>query len=205
MDEARWLRCTDPGPMLELVRGKVSERKLRLFGCACCRRLFPLFTDPRGPAAVEVVEHYADGLASRTEMAQAEQAASDARGLTLGQAFGQQTEPQGQPRSWVGVCTSWAAYVLTNVPDTDAGQTVWEDTKEAAEWAHGGFHGRVRKQKQAQADLLRCIVGNPFRPPAFDGMANLGRAQPRPRNLRGPALGRPADPGRCFGRGWLRR
>lgn len=29
MTEADWLRCT--GPMLDFVRGKASERKLRLF------------------------------------------------------------------------------------------------------------------------------------------------------------------------------
>src|SRR3712207_1024524 len=29
--EAEWLACDDPRPMLEFLRGKASERKLRLF------------------------------------------------------------------------------------------------------------------------------------------------------------------------------
>jgi hypothetical protein len=63
--EAEWLACDDPAPMLEFLRasGNVSERKLRLFACAWCRR--------RGwdghrdwyviEVAVNAAEKYADG------------------------------------------------------------------------------------------------------------------------------------------------
>src|SRR6516164_7753143 len=37
MTESEWLAATDPEPMLAFLRGKASERKLRLFACACCR------------------------------------------------------------------------------------------------------------------------------------------------------------------------
>jgi hypothetical protein len=34
MTPEEWERCTDPAPMLEFLRGKVSDRNLRLFACA---------------------------------------------------------------------------------------------------------------------------------------------------------------------------
>ena len=64
MTEAQWLACTDPTPMLAFVGGRVSRRKLWLFGCACCRRIRPL--PPQ--ASREAGESYADGLAPHAEL-----------------------------------------------------------------------------------------------------------------------------------------
>jgi hypothetical protein len=56
MTEAEWLACKDPTPMLKFLRGKVSERKLRLFACGCCRLVWYLLTDERSRKVVEIVE-----------------------------------------------------------------------------------------------------------------------------------------------------
>src|SRR3712207_6387854 len=37
MDEARWLSCDDPRKLVEWLRGKTADRKLRLFACAFWR------------------------------------------------------------------------------------------------------------------------------------------------------------------------
>jgi hypothetical protein len=61
MTEAEWLSCTDPTPMLEFLRGKASDRKLRLFGVACCRRVPSLFPDEQSYNALDLVERFSDG------------------------------------------------------------------------------------------------------------------------------------------------
>src|SRR5436190_21674746 len=61
MNEREWLTSIEPTPMLGYLRGKASERKLRLFAVACCRRVWHLLPDERSRKAVEVSERYADG------------------------------------------------------------------------------------------------------------------------------------------------
>jgi hypothetical protein len=61
MTETEWLCCEDPTPMLEFLRGRVSDRKLRLFGCACCRRIWHLLPDEGCKEAIKRAESYAEG------------------------------------------------------------------------------------------------------------------------------------------------
>jgi hypothetical protein len=60
MTEQDWLQATDPRPMLEFLRGKVSVRKLRLFAVACCRQNIHLFNTESIHRAIEVAERYLD-------------------------------------------------------------------------------------------------------------------------------------------------
>ena len=62
MTELEWLTCADPRPMLDLLRGKGSERKLRLLACACCRRIWQQLADNESRTLITVAEEYADGL-----------------------------------------------------------------------------------------------------------------------------------------------
>src|SRR5437764_8207308 len=61
MTQAEWAACDDVGPMLEFLRGRASDRKLRLFGVACCRRIWHWLTNERGRKAIELAERFADG------------------------------------------------------------------------------------------------------------------------------------------------
>jgi hypothetical protein len=68
MTEAKWLACTDPEPMLDFLRGKLSERKLRLFACACCRQVRPFSQEENYRRALETAERHADGQATEAEL-----------------------------------------------------------------------------------------------------------------------------------------
>jgi len=60
MTEQEWLECTAPCPMLDFLEGKLSDRKFRLFACACCRAIWHLLTDDRSRNAVAASEEQAD-------------------------------------------------------------------------------------------------------------------------------------------------
>lgn len=71
MTRAEWLESTEPCSMLEYVlKGKLAERKLRLFSCACCR-----IRNHANPLdgiedLIDLAERCADGLATRREVAE---------------------------------------------------------------------------------------------------------------------------------------
>jgi hypothetical protein len=139
MMESEWLACDDPQPMLEFVRGKVSDRKLRLFACACCRAVWDKLTDSRSRQAVELAERYANGLATEEELRSARLQATAA----------------WKPLNDHDLST--IAMQAEECCDLSAA--------DAAAFAVGRepFPGPA-----AQAALLRDLVGNPFRPVALD-------------------------------------
>jgi hypothetical protein len=84
---ADWWTLDDPGRMLLELRRELKQRKLRLFGCACCRATGVLGYAPACRAVVEVAERFADGRASAAELADARRAA--------------RTGPAGTALSWL--------------------------------------------------------------------------------------------------------
>jgi hypothetical protein len=58
--ENTWIRCADPDKMLEYLQGKISQRQMWLFGCACCRRIWSKLSDI-GRNLIEATETLADG------------------------------------------------------------------------------------------------------------------------------------------------
>jgi hypothetical protein len=68
MNEAEWLGCGDPYRLLLALGRRADGRKLRLFACACLRRVVRRDGDLVG---VESAEQYADGLASPEQLRRA--------------------------------------------------------------------------------------------------------------------------------------
>ena len=78
MTEAEWLTCGDPQRMLASLRREwekgseyyiVSDRKLRLFACACCRMVWDRLEGIHD--LIDVAERYANGLATSKERGRA--------------------------------------------------------------------------------------------------------------------------------------
>lgn len=66
MTREEWLACKDLAAMFADRRGnQVSERKLRLFACGCCRRVWRLLADDRSWRMIEVIERDADRQGNR--------------------------------------------------------------------------------------------------------------------------------------------
>jgi hypothetical protein len=63
MNSETWSEHSDVRQMLLFLRGKTSDRKVRLFAVACCRTMEPLLADESLREAVEIAEQYADGAA----------------------------------------------------------------------------------------------------------------------------------------------
>jgi len=139
MDEAEWLACKHTELMLGgILRGRLSDRKLRLFACACVRRILHLSTVKDTNAitlrAVETAERYADGEATAEELA----AANDSSHLnSLLSAI---CSPDGLEAARRCAFTAEDIFAANN---TGMDLTLAERAK--------------------QTPLLRDIAGNPFR------------------------------------------
>ncbi len=178
MTEAEWLACDDPQTMLAFLNGRASERKLRLFACACCRRIWPYLQEKASKRIVEVSEEYADGHATRRKLQSAWEKADMAyEGIHLGGGGDtDQTPAQAVvglgPALEVHETVEYAAATFGAVARGEAYERIWKTPGKEGEarWAEDDA---VRQTAQAeeeriQAELLRDIFGNPFRAGTID-------------------------------------
>jgi hypothetical protein len=150
MTEAEWLACADPQKLLAFLRGRASDRKLRLFACACYR-MRGGFGGDRARGAAEVAERYADGLATPGEL---EAARRDA-GANFAQA----------EVSYQGALASFGAYYDAADEYAAAGAALASTAPAVGNAA--GLSGEAAYDFRGDYDalLLRDVFGNPFRPP----------------------------------------
>jgi hypothetical protein len=161
MTEAEWAACTDPGLMLEFLRGWANSRKLCLFACACCRCIWGLMPDQTSRRAVEVAERFADRQATEAEVAAASDAIREAVYVATWAA--EDGGEDGENRLDLGGVAAEAADLTARFAAAWAtGNSLWADSRTAAEAAciarAAGASGKT------QCDLLRCIFGNRLRP-----------------------------------------
>jgi hypothetical protein len=154
MTEKQWLNGPWLEPMLDHIcrHGIASDRKLRLFACACCRRVWNLL-DELSRQVVEGAERHADGLLGDGDLARLSAAASAARAARVMRAV-----PRSRAENAVNDAqmAAEASCTLFATSEMTAGQYA----AQGALWA-----GRTRRgEKKAKRALLHDIFGNPFRP-----------------------------------------
>jgi hypothetical protein len=148
MTEAEWLANTDFRVMLRHLRRRKrrapTERKWRLFACACCRLDMMLMKDVESRCKVEVAEQYADGMSSEEDL----RAAQGTRGYAAAHNCAEEDMryySEFVATDIVGYAENWAEYQADPGDKTAAKQIAGETSRRAI------------------ALLAHDIFGNPFR------------------------------------------
>ena len=166
MTETEWLQGSDPAAMLKfLLHASLispSDRRLRLYACACCRRIWNALPDPSHRDLVAAVEDHPDGSFDNPILQNAIVALSRReREFVADNAF---RAVKFLGRSFYKVRALDSAFMVPKYA------------------ALGVCDERENKSEEtAQATLLRDVFGNPFRPlPTVDpawSVANNGTVE----------------------------
>ena len=170
MTEAEWLTWEDPRKLLGRW-ARFPERTLILFGCACCRFQWHLFT-PDLCRVVINAEARADGALDASEMGAVRQSL-ETRYPNL---FWPEVFPELRPHwaAWLAAVDEWGAqefqyqHPLASDDFDDMLAALKDDLSSYVALAAEASGAVYDIERAMHADLLRDIFGNPFRPVAFD-------------------------------------
>ena len=143
MTEKQWLSCKNPLTMLDAPCIPTADRKRRLFGVACARRVSHRLSDQKCEEAFEVVEQFVDGHLNRAGFFAAieeMQATIRAKRIKASDYF--------LPREFLRKSARHSA--------SNTALFVMD------------FTTNRKAEPAALVALLRDIFGNPFRPVTFD-------------------------------------
>jgi hypothetical protein len=177
MTESEWLNAMSPQPMLNFLKGsgRATDRKLRHFACACCRRVWELLSDQRSFRAVEVAEALVEGRATEQERRAARDEAwvafTDVT-YRLDVGVWSVAGGDGAMRARAVRLATYAAFEVV----------AWDGTGDAWFGIHPDAHRADRDAADAlgedgsaaQAAMLRDIFGTPHRPLRPLGRSLLG-------------------------------
>jgi hypothetical protein len=165
--EEEWLGCADPVALLRHLSRPRGDRKLLLYGVACCRGRWDLLTHRYTRGAVEWAERFADGSAVRdeeyarlewnsegaafaAEAARAEDWADDWE-AGPGRLRGRACDAARLPRAEQVVSAAYLANSLMSLECVDPYDPALS-----------------RHRPLLTVPFLRDVFGNPFRPVTFD-------------------------------------
>jgi hypothetical protein len=181
LTEEQWLNERSPDKLLRYVlqhrritKVPGGRRQLWLFKIACCRLIWDQITDERSRHAVEVCEHCIEGEARRADLVAATKAAIDADRETELRVRNAAREGNRVAKvvAYLNNCATsaarWTAYtglsshvlsIVTTVTGAVFGSRDLDLSRSRDDCIPAGA-----RASRIQADLARCIFGNPFRP-----------------------------------------
>ncbi len=174
MNATDWSACKHPREMLGKLR-RVSDRKLRLFAVACCRRIWHLFPHPSFQEAVVAVERFADGQTDwGTVVSIRELAKQSAKDQRRAEKTGARKWNSAEHKTYHAVLvvndksaryaaktTSGEVVIAASFAASLAEPSVWPDWHERSDAA------RIA-ENLAHCELVRDIFGDRIRPSSFD-------------------------------------
>jgi hypothetical protein len=145
--EAEWNASINVSQMLCFLHQerRASARKLRLFACACVRRVLDLADHPSSRRAIKVAEAFADGLQSSKELREAYSAL--------------QSQSQATDQGQVILAVSWAAnpYAISEYLAIQAAAYAVSARKyDGIEFAEQGCHAAILRDVFGHA--LQALV-----------------------------------------------
>jgi hypothetical protein len=155
MNEDEWLNGADVTELLTFLKGRCSDRKLRLFAVACCQRIWGLLQREDAKELILTAERHADGLVSRNAMRAARR------------VYDGVVSPQG----FVALTASSAARTTVEERATQAAILTAVHVGEAVVYADPNVvisGAAIASACATLIPMLRDILGNPFRPVTVD-------------------------------------
>jgi len=182
MTEAEWLACTEPEAMLTFLRNHAVKpgcltckccrvgcrqqvgfcpayRKLRLFACACCHRILHLLPAAVCQEAVRALERYIEGVIDEESYLDAYREFDRTRRSRFPK-WPHTPDDGAWNALYCAVHRKWLERFDEELAE-DRWRIATVIARDAASSAEANENG-------TQSDLLRDVVGNPFRPSPLD-------------------------------------
>lgn len=152
MTEQEWRECNSPWRIVPLLGNPGRHRKSNLLCAACLRRIWSLLPGPKSRCAVEILEQFAEGMATEETLKKARQEAWEDANLD-----------HNPERKQNHIEATISAVVMEDV------LSVLSATAQATGWGKlGNWETNKLPEYREQSVLVREVFGNPFKPASID-------------------------------------